>query len=222
MVQKPPPRKRGRPPAYHRETALRQAGETFWDAGYSATTLDELSAATGMNRPSLYGAFGDKHTLYLETLARYATASHERLDAFLRENGALADQLMAVYDGALAIYGAGEAAPRGCFLVGTALTEAVGDATIRTPLREALQRLDAAFEVRFRRAVADGELAADSDPKALAQIAGAMLNALAVRARSGEALARLRTTAKATVRLVCGPGPTAGGARRKGRVAKSP
>ena len=63
MVQKADSR-RGRPRAYDPETALSQAMAVFWDAGYAATSLDDLSAATGMNRPSLYGAFGDKHALY--------------------------------------------------------------------------------------------------------------------------------------------------------------
>jgi Bacterial regulatory proteins, tetR family len=47
------------PRAYDTESALRQATEAFWQAGYSGTSLDALSAATGMNRPSLYGAFGN-------------------------------------------------------------------------------------------------------------------------------------------------------------------
>jgi AcrR family transcriptional regulator len=68
MVQKETKR-RGRPPAYVPEVALARATDAFWSAGYAATSLDELAAATGMNRPSLYGAFGDKHDLYLKTLA---------------------------------------------------------------------------------------------------------------------------------------------------------
>src|SRR5262245_66574327 len=70
MVQKEPKR-RGRPRAYDPDVALARAIEGFWQAGYAATSLDDLSEATGMNRPSLYGAFGDKHDLYLRALARY-------------------------------------------------------------------------------------------------------------------------------------------------------
>src|SRR5215472_7492664 len=68
MVQKEPKR-RGRPRAYDPDVA--RAVESFWQAGYAATSLDDLSEATGMNRPSLYGAFGDKHDLYLSALAHY-------------------------------------------------------------------------------------------------------------------------------------------------------
>jgi AcrR family transcriptional regulator len=70
MVQKEQKR-RGRPPAYVPELALSKAIKAFWPAGFAGTSLDELAAATGMNRPSLYGAFGDKHDLYMKALEHY-------------------------------------------------------------------------------------------------------------------------------------------------------
>ena len=85
MVQKEPKR-RGRPREYDPDAALVRATESFWERGYSGTSLDELSEATGMNRPSLYGAFGDKRDLYLKTLAHY----REEGRALARQ--ALADQ----------------------------------------------------------------------------------------------------------------------------------
>ena len=59
------PRRRGRPRAYDPDVALRRARDTFWRAGYAATSLDDLAAGMGMNRPSIYAAFGDKRALYL-------------------------------------------------------------------------------------------------------------------------------------------------------------
>src|SRR4051812_36374931 len=60
-----PGRPRGRPRGFDPEAALGQARDVFWDAGFAASSLDELSAAMEMNRPSVYAAFGDKETLYL-------------------------------------------------------------------------------------------------------------------------------------------------------------
>ena len=197
-------RPRGRPPAYDRDEALGQAGDAFWRSGYSSTTLDGLSVATGMNRPSLYGAFGDKHAIYLETLARYATASLERLESFLVQDLPLRAQLQEAFDGAIAIYLGGADGARGCFLIGTALSEAVADATIRERLRGGLENLDRSFERRFERAKAAGELSTDADPRALALVAGGMLNAIAVRARAGASRESLRRTARQTVALICG------------------
>src|SRR5262245_51908704 len=66
-----PPKKRGRPRAFEPETALARALDTFRDGGFAATSLDDLSAAMGINRPSLYGTFGDKRDLFLKAYARY-------------------------------------------------------------------------------------------------------------------------------------------------------
>ena len=83
MVQKktsgPPPslRPRGRPRAYRPELALAQARDAFWRDGFAATSLDDLSAATGMNRPSLYAAFGDKQALYVKAYASYRAEVRE-------------------------------------------------------------------------------------------------------------------------------------------------
>src|SRR3981189_1203592 len=65
------PKRRGRPPAYQPEAALGKALDLFRSEGFAAPSLDDLSAATGMNRPSLYGAFGDKRELYIKSYARY-------------------------------------------------------------------------------------------------------------------------------------------------------
>src|SRR6478672_12684769 len=65
------PKRRGRPRAYQPEVALAKALDLFRRDGFAATSLDDLSAVTGMNRPSLYGAFGDKRELYIKSYQRY-------------------------------------------------------------------------------------------------------------------------------------------------------
>ena len=111
------PRRRGRPRAYDPQVALQRATDSFWRNGYSATSLDEICAAVGMNRPSLYAAFGDKHTLYLKALEHYwqhsLAAMHEALADHDRP---LHEALMRAYDAQLSIYFSGEGPPRGCFL----------------------------------------------------------------------------------------------------------
>src|ERR1700733_3340777 len=153
MVQKKieaEPRRRGRPRAYDPQAALRQVTDTFWKTGYSATSLDEISAATGMNRPSLYAAFGDKHALYLEALARYWQISLAATREALADDRPLDEALMRAYEAALSIYFSGDGDPRGCFVMGTAVTEAVVDPDIRESLAVGLRTIDADFEARFR------------------------------------------------------------------------
>src|SRR3954465_2216444 len=80
------PKRRGRPRAYEPEAALAKALDLFRASGFAATSLDDLSRATGMNRPSLYGAFGDKRALYIKAYARYrADARAAMIDIFRTE-----------------------------------------------------------------------------------------------------------------------------------------
>src|ERR1700709_2108964 len=85
------PKRRGRPRSFLPEEALRQVLETFWSKGYSATTLDDLSQATGLNRPSLYAAFGDKRTLYRTVLMHYWQLSVDAMASGFAPEGSLED-----------------------------------------------------------------------------------------------------------------------------------
>jgi len=206
MVQKSTKRPRGRPRAYEPERALAQARDAFWQGGFSGTSLDDLSAATGMNRPSLYGAFGDKRALYLTTIERYIAGGRKGMEQALDLDLPLAQALRRVYEGALALYLPGKGAARGCFLIGTAATEAVHDPDIRAKLGDGLREFDRAFEARLQHARDQGELDASTDPAALAKIASAVLHTLAIRSRAGDSRASLKATAEAAVRLICGSG----------------
>src|SRR5437763_2654241 len=106
MVQKQraEPKKRGRPRAYDPATALARAADRFWQAGYAGTSLDDLSEATGMNRPSLYAAFGDKRDFYLKTLQYYGENSRTIARDALAGDPPLRVLLKRLYDGALALY----------------------------------------------------------------------------------------------------------------------
>lgn len=207
MVQKDerePKRPRGRPRAYDADEALRHARNTFWKKGYSATTLDDLSEATGMNRPSLYGAFGDKRALYLATLERYVVANREAMDRELAGPLPLREALMRIYDLALALYFEADGAAQGCFLIGTAAVEAVNDDEVRGVLGKGLLTFDKSFEARIRRAQAEGEVGDATDPKILSKLASAILHTLALRSRAGDKRSTLRATAEAGVAMICG------------------
>jgi AcrR family transcriptional regulator len=204
MVQKAPKRRPGRPRGYDPEHALARATDAFWNAGYAATSLDDLCDATGMNRPSLYGAFGDKRALYLSALERYTEAGSRAMEQALDYERPIADALTNLYSAALALYFSGGGAARGCFLIGTAATEALANAEVRDLLNDALRAFDGCFEARLRHARDEGELPADADPASLAKIASAVLHTLALRSRAGDSRASLRATADAAVALICG------------------
>ena len=206
MVQNSvPPKRRGRPRAYDPDIALRQATETFWDQGYAGASLDDLSAATGMNRPSLYGAFGDKRALFKIALDAYKDKSRVAMIQAFRAGGALREALTRVYHVALGVYTSDEVGGRGCFLISAGLGQAVVDSQVRQIVADGLHELDREFARLFERACAAGDLPPDADHAALARVAGVLINALSVRARAGETRQQLEATIKAAVDLICGP-----------------
>lgn len=194
-------KRRGRPRAYDPQVALARAAETFWQAGYAGTSLDDLVEATGMNRPSLYAAFGDKRDLYLKTLeyyreegralARHALAGEPTLRVFLKR----------FYDKALELYLSG--GPRGCYTIGTAATAAAVDDGVRAFLADSMRSTDSFLRSQIEKAKQRGEIARGADPAALAYLATATLHTLAIRSRAGLPRKELDALVKAAIEVIC-------------------
>jgi AcrR family transcriptional regulator len=202
--------RRGRPVEYDRERALQRATDVFWSAGFAATSLDALSEATEMTRPSLAGAFGDKEALYLEALKRYRDAGVDGMSATLSGERSLREELAEVLRNATNVYQASANAARGCLLIGTASVEAVDRPTVRRVLKESLGAFNVVLEQRIRKAIAGGELDSKADAAGLATVASAIMHSLAVRARAGESRDALDDLSRAAVDLICGKKPRKG------------
>lgn len=196
-------RPRGRPRSFNPDEALDQARAVFWNLGYAATSLDDIAAATGLNRPSLYAAFGDKHALYLAALRRSAQEGTTSLSAALGLEAPLRQVLALIFDRTVDIYRAGEVGQRGCFLVGTAVTQAVDDPDARAMLAEFIAATDRLFRERFERE--RDQLAPSLEPATAAVMASATFHSLAIRARSGASEAELKGIGRGAVSLICGP-----------------
>ena len=199
----PEKRRRGRPRQYDADKALASAKDTFWKRGYAGTSLDDLAAATGMNRPSLYAAFGDKRSLYLKTLERYRDHARAKSKELLADAPTLRVYLKRFYEAALQIYFAGPKPARGCYSIGTAATEAAVDPAVRAFLADSIRNTDTFLADLIRRARDRKEIAANADPDALARIATATLHTLAVRSRVGQSREELSNLAAAVIDAIC-------------------
>ncbi|MBV8442571.1 MAG: TetR/AcrR family transcriptional regulator [Hyphomicrobiales bacterium] len=221
MVQKSakppetPLRRRGRPRAFRPEAALDQAMDVFWKDGFAATSLDDLSAATGLKRPSLYGAFGDKRALYIQAYRRYREHVRETFTPLFAAASPLRDKLKRILIATLDLYLSGEAGPRGCFTVLTASSDAIADEEIRELVDKAIGNTDRAFERLFADARVAGELSYDADPRRLARMASATIHTLSIRARARTPRGELVSIIDDAVITICGPAT-----RRKAAKAK--
>ncbi len=187
------------------DQALEKAAESFWKNGYAATSLDDLVAATGMNRPSLYAAFGDKNDLYLKTLQRYLGQSRAKSLEILGDSPSLRVFLRRFYEAALDIYRAGGDEARGCYSISTAPAQAVTDPAVREFLAASISGTDAFLSAVISKARERGEVPSNADPATLAQIATATLHTIAVRSRVGVSRKQLMALATAAINLICGP-----------------
>lgn len=198
------PKRRGRPRAYEPDVALARALDVFWKDGFAATSLDDLSAATGMNRPSLYGAFGDKRELYKKTYQSYRDRARQRMGDVFSIDMPLRPMLLRIYSIALDMYLSGKDGPRGCFTVMTATSEAVFDPDIRAMVVSGLVEMDRFFARLFKRAQERGELSASADPQVLAQLASATIHTIAIRARAQLPRKELEAIVNGAVDVMCG------------------
>lgn len=201
MVQKASA-KRGRPRGFDPQEALQLVMRRFWQQGFAATSLDDLSEATGLNRPSLYGAFGDKRMLYNQAIELYRERGRQSLASALSGSAPLRQELVALYARAIDTYA--DQGGQGCFVISTATTEAVHDEQAREALAGTLHEFDAALETRFALAVERGELAAGCDARSLAMVASSSFYAMSLRARAGETRERLAEIAASAVDVLCG------------------
>lgn len=197
------PKRRGRPRAYEPEVALGKALDLFRKEGFAATSLDDLSAATGMNRPSLYGAFGDKRELYIKSYQRYRDDARASLIDIFRSEQPIRERLKRIYAIALDIYLSGDAGPRGCFTVMTAASEAVFDPDIRAMVLEGFVELDKAFIACFRLAKENGELPESADPVVLAHLASATIHTIAIRSRARVPRKELEAIVDGAIDVMC-------------------
>jgi len=172
------PRQRGRPRGFDPDLALKAAAERFRTRGFAATSLDDLAEATGLARPSLYAAFGDKRALYLAALARLTERVGHAFDALGALGLPLRQMVERMLIGAIQGYLSGEQGPAGCLLIGTATSEAATDPQVRAVLRAFLEMEDR----RIEELLAD---AGSTNPAACARIVASVLQSLSVRARAG-------------------------------------
>ncbi|MCT7353839.1 TetR/AcrR family transcriptional regulator [Streptomyces sp. 15-116A] len=175
-------RPRGRPRSFDRETALEKALLAFWEHGYEATSVSDLTRAMGIGAPSMYAAFGDKRALFDEVVRVYGVRHGSFVDRALAEEPTARAAVGRILREAATAY-TEPGRPAGCLVVHAAAN--CSDAEVERSLRERREANIAAFEHRIRADITAGVLPEDADAAALARYAGAMIQGMSQQARDG-------------------------------------
>lgn len=188
----------GRPRTFDTEQALDRALEVFWRKGYEGTSICDLTAAMGINPPSLYAAFGNKEALFRRALDRYA----EKKGAFVRE--ALAartarEGIAAILHGTVRFL-TDKSNPAGCLLVQGIAGAGEHAQCIRDELNARRATTQKAMRDRLKQAKDDGELPEDADPAALARYFSTVTQGMAIQAAAGASRKELERVADMALR----------------------
>jgi TetR/AcrR family transcriptional regulator, copper-responsive repressor len=195
LVQNKPPKPRGRPRGFDPAEALKAASERFRTRGYAGTSLDDLVEATGLARPSLYAAFGDKRALYLAALDRTIERVARSFDTLIASDLPLRESLTAMFRFVIDGYLTGESGPSGCIMISTSAASAVDDMQVR-------ERLAAFLAIEDERIEALLAARSDADAYAHSRLVSAVIHSLSVRARAGATREELDAIAQACINLI--------------------
>jgi AcrR family transcriptional regulator len=155
----------------------------FWRKGYEGTTLPDLTRAMGINRPSLYAAFGSKEGLFRKALDRYAEGPAAYVREALDQPTARAVALR-LMGGAVDLL-TNPRNPRGCLAVQGALACGEAADSVRRELIARRAAVEVALRERFERAVSEGDLPADVDCADLARYIVTVIHGMGVQAAGG-------------------------------------
>ena len=190
-----------RPREFDAEAALERAMQAFWAKGYKATSLDELCAATGLSRSSLYAAFGGKRVLLHRSLERYQEQAVARVSAALARPVPVRDAI-AGFVGELIdriVEGPGR---RGCIIGNCAAELARGDRATAARVRRGLERIEGLFRDALTRGQARGEIARDADAGELARYLVAGIQGLRLVGKANPDRAALCSIASVMLRCL--------------------
>ncbi len=191
-----------RPRTFDEAAIMEAVRDTFWDAGYAGTSLDDLMAATGLGKGSLYGAFGDKRQLFLRVFKDYCANALESSCAALSGDDAGALDRLRAYLMANATSIAQHVTHRGCLLSKGVAELASKDPVIANQARETYRALEDLFTACLVQAQRHGDVALDASPRRLGALVSAVLRGNESLGRAGVEEATLCGIVETTLSLI--------------------
>jgi TetR/AcrR family transcriptional repressor of nem operon len=191
-----------RPRTFDEADVVDAARDEFWSRGYTATSVDDLSAATGLGKGSLYGAFRDKHALYLRVLEDYWNNQFDEIRADLHADGLSAYERLARHILAMAASIAADRGRRGCMMAKGAAELAARDHEVADSVDRMMGQWRAELVDTIKAAQAEGSVDPNRNPRTLATLILALVRGLEALNQSGAKPTQIRAAANEALALI--------------------
>ena len=189
----------GRPLEFDRDEALQKAVEVFWEKGFQATSIDDLTARMGIGRQSLYNTFGDKESLLGEAIEAYFQAASAPMLAILNAPGSPAGNLATFFRKTVDRCSSGD--HKGCLMVNTGVEFAGmgADSPILKAIRDRFKGLERAIRQTIKQALDAGELSKSTDPLQLATFLVGVFQGMLLMCKTGASRETLERVAAGAI-----------------------
>ena len=190
----------GRPRGFDEEVTLEAAMRVFWAKSYEGATMSDLTEAMGINRSSMYAAFGDKERLFRRAIERYRNGPM----TFIKEALALPTlrgTVVALLNGSVNFLGT-PGNPRGCLSLQGALASGTDAEPVKDAMIEWRKQGEAAIKKRVQQAQRDGDLDKAINPADFTNYLSMLMSGLSVQAANGATKAELRRYAEMSLRFM--------------------
>jgi len=174
----------GRPTEFDRKVALEDAMRLFWSNGYEATSLADLLSAMGIGRQSLYNAFGDKHSLFIEAVKHYGMQAVQQLITIFEAPGSPLGNIRTAFDTVASLATSEDYC--GCLVTNSIVELAPHNEEVRELVRAIIKRTTTAYKSALDAAVGLGEISADSDTRATARFLNSSMHSIVVMGKAGQ------------------------------------
>lgn len=164
----------------------------FWKQGYRATSVQDLMKAVGVQKQSLYGAFGDKRSLFLKCLSLYITQTLLQVGKMLNQSGSPMEGIECVMRYATRPPDS-KTGPAGCLVANTALELGARDPDVLNEIRRMFRGFEKLFASAVRKAQEQGEIAAGLDSLAVAQSLTNTINGIRILEKTGASRQQIKT-----------------------------
>jgi TetR/AcrR family transcriptional repressor of nem operon len=191
-----------RPRTFDESDVIAAARDEFWSRGYTATSIDDLTSATGLGKGSLYGAFGDKHGLYLRALDDYIGTALERVRAQLRDTRYPAYDRLVRHIRGQAKDIAADKSRRGCMMAKSAAELSATDDTVERAVELAYAAWTTELVDCIKEAQRDGAIDKKQNPQALATTLLAFMRGQEALQKGGMKAAQLKASAEQMIALI--------------------